>query len=206
MTHSKTLHPVVLAVPVEILTWAPPAKVKFLSRHARRALEISAQKSAVRLGELTKDPDGRPLPSNCLYWSLSHKPHYVAAVVANSPIGIDLEPLEARKNMALLDKVAGPDEWRLASEKSWHFFYRFWTAKEAVLKAGGTGLRDLSKCRIREIGDDRRLVARFMGRKWPIEHLYFSGHIASVVTCNLDIDWTLIQHSFLDSNKLGIMA
>jgi 4'-phosphopantetheinyl transferase len=207
MKPSEPLKPVLLSVPAEIDAWPPPAKVKYLSRHARRALDISARKSAVRLGELTKDPSGRPLPSEGMHWSLSHKPRYVGAVVADSPVGIDLEPLKARKNKALLDKIADPKEWRLVADKSWHFFYRFWTAKEAVLKAGGTGLKDLSKCRIQSVEHDLRLIARYRGREWPVEHFFFDGHIASVIIpADRDVDWTVIQHSFLDSNELGIMA
>jgi 4'-phosphopantetheinyl transferase len=114
--------------------------------------------------------------------------------------------LEERKNAALLDKVARSDEWRLVPEKSWLFFYRFWTAKEAVLKAGGTGLKDLSKCRIHEVTNELALVAHFQDRLWQIEHAYLDAHIVSVVKSDCTVNWNLIRHSFLDSNKLGIMA
>lgn len=193
MTHC-TLHPVVLTVPGEAASLPPPAKVKFLSQHARKALALSAEKSAMQLGRLRKAKDGRPLPSNGVHWSLSHKPRCVAAVVADRPIGIDLEPLEERRNAALLDKVARPEEWRLVPEKSWYFFYRFWTAKEAVLKAGGTGLKDLSKCRIHEVKNKFALVAHFKGCLWQVEHVYFEAHIVSVVRGDCRVDWNLIGH------------
>ena len=85
----------------------------YLSRHARRALELSAAKSAVTLGQLTKDDRGVPQPVNGIFWSLSHKTQYVAAVVAPQPIGIDLEKIRPCSE-ALFRKTATDAEWALA--------------------------------------------------------------------------------------------
>ena len=49
------LHPVILGVPEEVRGFKPRDRVRFLSRHARLALRISAQKSNMRLGELDQD-------------------------------------------------------------------------------------------------------------------------------------------------------
>ena len=65
------------------------------------------------------------------YWSLSHKSRYVAAVVGPTPVGIDLEEIVPRSE-GLHDHVAREEEWALA-DRSWETFFRYWTAKEAVM-------------------------------------------------------------------------
>ena len=84
-----TLYPVILSVPDTIRDLKPKDRVTFLSRHARKALAISAEKSRVTLGELVQDERNAPLPFDGTYWSITHKSEYVAGVVAPSPIGID---------------------------------------------------------------------------------------------------------------------
>jgi len=193
MTDRQVLYPVVLAVPSSARKLPVRSRVKFLSRHARKALEISARKTGIRLGDLLKDDNGRPLPCDGIYWSLTHKPGYVGAVVSFEKIGIDLEKVEPRRTRALFRKVADPDEWTLADSKSWSVFHRYWTAKEAVLKVTGIGLADLSKCRIIEVCDHLNLVIAYLNQLWPVEHYYFDGHIASIVKNTEMIKWTRLK-------------
>ena len=164
----------------------------YLSRHARRALELSAAKSAVTLGQLTKDDRGVPQPFNGIFWSLTHKTEYVAAVVAPQPIGIDIEKIRPCSER-LFGKTATDVEWALADRFADRLgiFFRYWTAKEAVLKAGGTGLVDLSKCRIVALDGDTALSVDYQGRTWQIEHYFFDDHLASVVTQGSNVEWTL---------------
>jgi len=190
MAEGEVLYPVVLAVPSSAGKLPVRSRVKFLSHHARKALEISARKSGVRLGDLLKDDSGRPLPFDGIYWSLTHKPGYVGAVVSFERIGIDLEKIEPRRTSALFRKVADPDEWALADSESWSIFHRYWTAKEAVLKVTGIGLADLSKCRIVEVCNHHNLVIAYLNQLWPVEHYYFDGHIASIVKNTEMIKWT----------------
>ena len=65
---NQTLHPVILAVPDAVKDLKPKERVKFLSRHARRALGMSAEKSGIRLGELEQDERNAPLPFNGTFW------------------------------------------------------------------------------------------------------------------------------------------
>jgi len=194
MTVSKTLYPVMLAVPPSTSELPPRSRVKFLSRHARKALGISARKSNLELGELVKDDTGRPLPVNGVHWSLTHKTGYVGAVVSLDIIGIDVEKIIPRNTRALFRKAAEPDEWNLAgNNRSWGIFHRYWTAKEAVLKAAGIGLKDLSTCRVTQILDHNNLIIHYADRFWPIEHHYFNGHIASIVKDADRITWTCLR-------------
>jgi 4'-phosphopantetheinyl transferase len=189
---NRLLYPVILAVPDTIRDLKPKDRVSFLSRHARRALAISAGKSRVTLGELAQDERNAPLPFDGTYWSITHKSEYVAGVVAPSPIGIDIEKMYARAK-SLYHKTASEAEWALA-DRSVTTFFRYWTSKEAVIKAAGTGLKDLLKCRVIRIEDDHHLEIEYETRKWRIEHTYFEDHIASIVQNDFTISWRILPN------------
>ena len=192
MEMESTLHPVILTVPEDARRRHPRDLVAYLSRRAREALRLSAEKSCLALGEPRKDESGRPLPENGVFWSLTHKPEYVAAVVARQPIGIDVEKIVARQTGGLFEKVAAEEEWALMGGKSWKGFHRYWTAKEAVLKAEGTGLIGLSKCRVIDTPDDLTLIVQIGSHRTTVEHHFFDNHVASVVKTTDKIDWSLM--------------
>lgn len=192
MAKGLTLYPVILAVPVEAQDLPPAERARFLSRHARRALRISARKSRLKIDRLEKNGRGCPLPFNGVYWSLTHKRDFVAAVAADEVVGIDIEKITARQ-AGLFQKVAGENEWALAATLDWRVFHRYWTAKEAVLKAAGVGLTELSDCRVIAIIDEKRLRLVHQGNSLTVEHYYFEEHVASIVRCKPNIEWTLFH-------------
>ncbi|MFC1577923.1 4'-phosphopantetheinyl transferase family protein [Thermodesulfobacteriota bacterium] len=189
---TQIIHPVILAVPEEVGEFKPRDRVKFLSRHARLALKLSAQKSKMQLGELKQDENGAPRPFNDIYWSITHKTQYVGGVVAPTPIGIDIERIR-ECSRGLFAKTAGEREWALADAEinSLITFFRYWTSKEALVKTSGSGLKDLLKCQVTRIIDDRHLKIRYSDREWLIEHFYFDQHIASITQDACQIEWTL---------------
>jgi 4'-phosphopantetheinyl transferase len=184
------LFPVILAVPDEKQGLTGRNKVSFLSKHARKALEISAKKSHIQLRALTKDEKGVPLPFNGNYWSLTHKSKYVAGVIAPTPTGIDIEKIRSCSK-ALFRKTAHNHEWELSDTDPFTLFYRYWTSKESVLKASGTGIRDLSKCRIIRIIDNNHLIIEYRNQEWLIEHFYFDKHIASIIKNDFHVEWKI---------------
>ncbi|UCD80347.1 MAG: 4'-phosphopantetheinyl transferase superfamily protein [Desulfobacterales bacterium] len=194
MDKLDTIFPVILPVPAEVAEFKPRDRVIFLSRHARAALQKSAEKSGVRLDELVKDGNGVPQPFDGTFWSVTHKTQYVAGVAAPTPTGIDIERIRSFSD-GLFQKTASDREWALADmeKKAVMTFFRFWTAKEAVLKATGIGIKDLLKCRIHQIIDDNHLRIHYEGRDWLIEHLVFDRHIASIVQNRYRIDWSVEQ-------------
>jgi 4'-phosphopantetheinyl transferase len=191
-TPNKILHPVILPVPEKVQALKPRDRVLFLSRHARCALKRSADKSGIPAGEWHKNEDGMPLPFEGTFWSISHKNQYVAGVVAPTPIGIDIEGIH-QLSRGVFRKTALDCEWALADsgERSLMTFYRFWTSKEAVLKATGIGIKDLLKCQVRRLIDDRHLSIYYEGKDWLIEHFFYDRHIASMVKNNYQIDWAV---------------
>jgi 4'-phosphopantetheinyl transferase len=162
-------------------------------RRAREALVKSCTESGLPAGPFEKDERNVPLPFGGIYWSISHKPRYVAGVVSSSPIGIDLEEIAAREP-GLFGYLAGEPEWDLAENREWETFFRYWTAKEAVLKATGRGLSDLKNARIERVLDTERLIVRCADRLWPVQHYRFPNHIVSVAHDG-EIHWMMMEES-----------
>lgn len=187
----NSVFPVILAVPADVQALSPPERVRALSRQARRALHICARKTGIALGELLKGANGEPLPFEGHYWSLTHKPAYVGAVLSPRATGIDIEAL-GDVSAGLLRKTAGKDEWRLTDEDPATLFHRYWTAKEAVLKAAGVGISGLSACRVTAVADSNHLCLEYKGGTYLVEHFFFDGHVASVIKNRFQVDWTLL--------------
>jgi len=172
-------------------------KVIRLSSLARQAAQLSASRSKIKLGELMKSPEGVPLPNGEYFWSLTHKTEYVAGVVADFPIGMDIEKIRPCAP-GLYRMTADDAEWKLGETVSDQLFFRFWTAKEAVLKSLGIGLKALSKCRVVEVLDDHHLVLSYKQLEFDVEHFYFNGHIAAILT-HPAIEW-MVQDTVLMAN------
>ncbi|MDA8139690.1 MAG: 4'-phosphopantetheinyl transferase superfamily protein [Desulfobacteraceae bacterium] len=193
MSLSQTIHPVIGPVPLAEQQLKMRAKVEALRRLARLALQRSAQFSGFQMGVLKQAENGAPLPSNGIHWSLSHKNIYVAAVASWTPVGIDIEQI-APYSEGVARRLAGPSEWALAPEPDIKLFYRYWTAKEAVLKAVGAGLAGLGRCRVEAIPDDFHLRLSFEGRPWTVTHHWIgSDHLVAVTSDAVAIEWHVIR-------------
>jgi 4'-phosphopantetheinyl transferase len=184
-----TLFPVILPVVKELKKVSGKEKVDHLSQSARKALKLSAEKSGVTLGKLLKDENGVPCPVNGNHWSISHKPEYVAAVVSKDKVGIDIEELKPRDEL-LFARVAGDEEWEL-KEKSWDTLFRYWTAKEAILKVIGIGIGGLKNCRIISIPDENHIGLDYDGHFFLVEQLRYKNHIVSVLKGDNQINWVI---------------
>ncbi len=191
---TATIHPVILPVPASARALPPRERVRYLSRHAREALKRSAERSNVALGPLEKDERGAPIPFGGTFWSLTHTRGFVGGVVSPAAVGLDIEAIRPDVEN-LFPKVADEAEWALAADADRvRVFFRFWTAKEAVLKTGGQGLADLSRCRIAAIVDPLRLLVDYKGEPWPVEQRFFAKHLASIAAPRgLRVEWVLDQ-------------
>ena len=123
--------------------------------HARWLARSLAAQTLPGAGEVRLESfdDARPQitgwPEAAISWSRSG-PLGVAAIQASGLIGIDIERKAARQTGPMLDMVAQPQEAECvlsagAETERLERFYRLWTAKEAVLKARGKGLRGGAK-------------------------------------------------------------
>jgi 4'-phosphopantetheinyl transferase len=187
-----TLHPVILPLAPADRQLRGRELVQAQRRRAREALALSCKASGISLGPLNKDARDAPVPFNDTYWSLSHKPRFVAAVVGPAPIGIDIEEITPRHE-GIHAYLAGDEEWALA-DRSWETLFRYWTAKEAVLKAVGVGIAHLKKARIHEILDQDNLLVDYASRLWPVRHFRFQDHIVSVTRDDHEVVWKLLQN------------
>ena len=185
------LYPIILAVTGSDRQLQGREKVVRLSGLARCALYVSADRSGIELGELLKSPEGKPLPADGFFWSLSHKPEYVAGVVADFPVGIDIEKIRPCSH-GLYRMIAEESEWELATPVTDRLFFRYWTAKETVLKSFGVGMKGLSRCRVIRIVDERFMTLSYNHQQIHVEHLYFDNHIAAVI-CHPDVRWSILS-------------
>ena len=92
----------------------------------------------------------------------------------------------------VMRKTATEEEWRLTNQDPATMFFRYWTAKEAVLKAVGIGISGLSQCRVKAVPDDSHLRLEYAGGIYRVEHFFFDGHVASVVKNRFQVDWALV--------------
>jgi 4'-phosphopantetheinyl transferase len=194
-----TLFPVILPVAEELQKLSGKDKVDHLSRIAREALKLSAEKSGVTLGKLLKNEKGAPCPVNGNYWALSHKPEYVAAVVSKDKVGIDIEEIKPRPE-SLFSHVASDEEWEL-KERSWDTFFRYWTAKEAILKVIGIGISGLKTCRIISVPDENHIALDYKGHSFLVEQLRYKNHIVSVLKDDNQIEWVVPSRFQIPSTK-----
>ncbi|MFQ5489821.1 MAG: 4'-phosphopantetheinyl transferase family protein [Phycisphaerae bacterium] len=160
---------------------------------ARRAVDESARLSGHQPRPWPQNAARAPVPVDGIFWSLSHKPAWTAGVVADGPVGIDIEAIVPRANQLLFAKVAKPDEWALIGQTDWDNFFRLWTAKEAALKANGLGIGHLGECRLIDAPDPSHVTIHLADRDWPIEQFFHQGHVAAVTAGSHDVAWTVAQ-------------
>lgn len=187
-----SLFPVVLRVPEDIQALKGPQKVNRLSQFARQSVKKSSSLSDLPVPEFDKNSQGAPLPSQGVYWSLSHKTAMVCGVVSTQEIGIDIEQIKP-VSLPLFKKIVAIEEKKLFSNvDNEQIFFRVFTAKEAVLKKTGYGIKGLSGTKIKKVIDNTHTLVEYLDKQYLIEQYYMDGHIASITTAQeQDIKWTI---------------
>ncbi len=178
-------------VPETIKELKGKKKVAALSLFARESVKASGIISKLPLDRLDKSVLGIPLPSNNIFWSVTHKLDFVAGVVSTGQIGIDIEQIKDVSN-AVFERIVDPEEKKhFSSNNKALVFFRAFTAKEAVLKKTGHGIRGLSKAKIKMVVDDQNLVVQYLNQKYLVENFSFDGYLASVTKDNVDVKWII---------------
>ncbi|MFN3234124.1 MAG: 4'-phosphopantetheinyl transferase family protein [Gammaproteobacteria bacterium] len=91
---------------------------------------------------------GKPIianPNVTIEFNISHtKEHALLAVALHAPIGIDIEKMEDKHNYyGIAKRFFSEEEYDYIvaqKENALHCFYRYWTCKEAFVKALGEGI------------------------------------------------------------------
>ena len=149
------------------------------SKAARSERAASARSAGCDAVDFPQAADGRPLPTGDWHWSISHGREWVAGAVHVEPIGIDVERIHLRPK--LLDRVLSAPETDLFQDHELeHAFIRAWTAKEAVVKASGAGLQDLSLCTIVAVDGPGRLWVECRGERLRVDQRTHAGHVLAV--------------------------
>lgn len=188
-----TLYPVIIPVP-QASAPRSPDQVEVQREYARIALRHAANLSGAPTDGWSKDEHDVPLPNTGFFWSVSHKRRFAAGVVADAPVGIDIEHVVERPRR-LHDALALKSEWDIMPDESWESFFKLWTAKEAVLKANGTGIADLLRCQLTSLDDSRRMTLFYKDRSWQTEHFFHHEHVAAVTCGGREVCWQVITDS-----------
>jgi 4'-phosphopantetheinyl transferase len=110
---------------------------KLLLKKALKDLGIESGLTNLKYSEY-----GRPYLENNTDFNISHSGYVVVcAISTDGKIGIDIEEI---KPTSIFDfkKQFSDEEWKIivTSGNAYFWFYYYWTAKEAVIKADGKGL------------------------------------------------------------------
>lgn len=130
----------------------PPAELAFRTDCARCGDPHGKPRLAGAAGQVGRTgragPAGRAGPESTDGWefSLSHTPHRVAVAVARrTPLGVDVERVRDRAPATVARALTESEYATLAARPAHHRagdFTRYWTRKEAALKATGDGLAE----------------------------------------------------------------
>ncbi|PQA94563.1 hypothetical protein B0A69_08860 [Chryseobacterium shigense] len=93
--------------------------------------------------EIGRLPNNKPyLKGHSIYFNISHSKNLVICAIADFPVGIDIEFSDDTINYLdfQFQMTAGEFEKIHHSEDKIKSFFTYWTKKEAVLKAEGSGI------------------------------------------------------------------
>lgn len=151
----------------------------------------------------TRTPDGKPVLSDYPQWhfNLSHSHGLILLAVRHGvPIGIDVECLrDTLQPHELAERFFHADEARLlrgisSLSVALRQFYRFWVAKEAIIKAmGGTIAHMLSEV-VLDIHENENVVIRRLpgtfpdAQNWHLEEFIPAENALAMVASPAKID------------------
>jgi 4'-phosphopantetheinyl transferase len=134
--------------------WVSPVEENEDQRSAAHALLVTLARSLGGEGEVRHEESGRPVVDG-LAVSLSHARGLVAVAASRrGPVGVDLESRREFEIDGMARRWFDPTEltWLYQQSDQVEAFLWLWTAKEAVGKALGRGLRGAGLRRVMPVG------------------------------------------------------
>lgn len=115
-----------------------------------------------------------------VFYNLSHSGEWTVAAISDNEVGVDIQQVKP-VDMRLAKRFFTEEEWlRIegAGDGATELFYRFWTVKEAYLKALGTGLsRPLNSFTVRFTQGGAKISDGECGEEWLVsEFNCFEGY------------------------------
>lgn len=185
---------------------------RYVEVHARlRILLAQAVNAAPEQLRIHKAKYGKPYLVDYpeLAFNLSHTANkMVVAIAHNCELGVDIELCKTRANLpALVDKCFAEEErshWQqLQKSQQTQAFYRFWTRKEAFVKATGRGIAlGLKQCVINPENSNELLrIPKGYGQasEWLIQDIDLGESICGALAAKnkginhiarrLDVSW-----------------
>ncbi|MCE9593580.1 MAG: 4'-phosphopantetheinyl transferase superfamily protein [Planctomycetes bacterium] len=149
------------------------------SSAARRALRRAADECGLGPVNVSKTPAGAPqLDRVGWHVSLAHTRELALAVLAERPVGADLEDLRAPR-LAKLHRFFEPAELARLGSIEPRALAELWTAKEATLKLAGAGLEELSHV-VLVARDEAGFVLSHRGARRRVVHREIDSHLAAL--------------------------
>lgn len=93
--------------------------------------------------ELCKAPETEEPESCQVHFSLSHSGEYFLCIVADRPVGIDVQERKGSNAAKIADRYFSDDEKEYVKENGENGFFTVWTRKEAYSKLTGEGLAEI---------------------------------------------------------------
>jgi 4'-phosphopantetheinyl transferase len=160
------------------------------------------------------DANNKPyLSSNKLVcFNVSHAKGYaLIAVNDNHPIGVDIEYLNNNFDFSeIMPDIYSPLEIETvlnATDKT-HVFYTFWTRKEAIVKATGTGISDFLP-QIPATDGEHAVDSKLLDGFNHLKVLSFNlnkDYIASIALSNKNLNFDTLQMYNLPSSIEGLIS
>lgn len=153
-----------------------------------------------------KGAHGKPeLVGQKLFFNISHSADFLlVAVSANNEVGVDIELIKERSNLPVLVErcfaLKEQQYWfKLPEINKLEYFYRFWVAKEAFVKAVGRGIAlGMSGCELDLPGLNGFCAvpdAYGLADSWSLSFLAVdSEYLAAVVTKANDAKVNLLSY------------
>jgi 4'-phosphopantetheinyl transferase len=163
---------------------------------------ILANRTGIDLYEIKIELDINNKPfldkNNNIHFNLSHSKDYGIIALSNNNIGIDLEYLHNDfEYMDVMPTVFSLKEIDvvLSKQNKTYQFFKYWTRKEAIVKATGTGINDFLT-QIQVLDGYNILATNITEQNQDMRVISFdlnSNYVASVALTNSSVSYNTIQ-------------